>query len=151
MLSSLLVNFGLWLAKLGGWAAPACARRHWAETDQVELDRISRRLAAELSKPDCTERHFPECREHHWDGSDQAVLDDANARIVAWQERALRQWPTLSPAIVERATALAADAENKYPSGYGEAKRHDVYARLTKEFPQTARRNIGLAVELSLP
>jgi hypothetical protein len=33
----MLVKFGLWTARLGGWKQPRCTRPHLPEDDQVEM------------------------------------------------------------------------------------------------------------------
>lgn len=52
--------------------------------------------------------------------------------------------------IVPRARELCSEAEQKYPGTSGELKRHQVYARLIKEFPSTNKRDLGLSIELAL-
>ena len=124
MWSSLLVKVGLWLARQGGWEIPVCTLRHWTADDQSKLD-LSRLQGAEAQRRLDAELAKPDCTERHW--------------------------PMLPDGLLDRATVLAADVDTRYPTGYGEAKRHDVYARLVKEFPRASRRSIGLAVELSIP
>lgn len=55
-------------------------------------------------------------------------------------------WPT--DAIVNRARALAKEWQR--PDLSGEFKRHQVLARLIKEFPRTEHSKLALAIELAL-
>jgi hypothetical protein len=63
-------------------------------------------------------------------------------------------WPETPPVVAESAPAsaieaaadrLMADAE-RFVMG-GEAKRHQVYAALIKQFPTTAKRDLAYAIE----
>lgn len=54
-------------------------------------------------------------------------------------------WPALPEALVLRARRLVSDQEGQPSSG--ESKRHQVYARLLKEFPMAAKREAALAIE----
>jgi hypothetical protein len=42
---------------------------------------------------------------------------------------------------------LVKEAEMRLGAGFGDAKRRDVYARLMKDFPETPKREIALAIE----
>lgn len=54
-------------------------------------------------------------------------------------------------AIVDRARVLATAEDVRNPaSGFGEAKRHAVYARLIKEFPAERKTDLALTIELAL-
>ena len=55
---------------------------------------------------------------------------------------------TVSAKVFERAKEIVADAETTLSGG--EAKRHAAYARLIKDFPNTMKRELGLAIELVL-
>lgn len=56
-------------------------------------------------------------------------------------------WP--DEPIIERAKALT--AEWHQPDFSGEYKRHQVFARLIKDYPGVSRRTLAMAIELSLP
>lgn len=56
-------------------------------------------------------------------------------------------WP--DEAIVSRAQALT--AEWHQPDFSGEYKRHQVLARLIKDYPDVSRRTLAMAIELGLP
>ena len=60
-------------------------------------------------------------------------------RLLAWLE---------DDALTKRAGALTRAIDTMNVSG--EYKRHHVYAQLLKEFPQTRKRDVGLAIEKSL-
>lgn len=49
-----------------------------------------------------------------------------------------------------RVRLLIQEAEQSFEPGYGEAKRHAVYARLLKEFPTRPKGQLGLAIELAI-
>lgn len=63
--------------------------------------------------------------------------------------RRLAEWldPQHDPVVLERARALAAQAEVVFGPGFGEAKRHMVYARLIKDFPDKTRRFLSRLIE----
>lgn len=62
---------------------------------------------------------------------------------AAWQ-----LYGAFDPVLLERAGELVADINDH--EGSGEYKRHQVYARLMKEFPSFTHRQIALAIELAL-
>ena len=152
----LLVKFGLWLAGLGGWAQPVltCSLRHWHAADQLNLDILRQRaenIPAPSPPPPCPLRHWEPCDARHFTSDDQAQLDVLRGAVAQAESLVAVQHPDIDPLLLLRAHELACDMESKYASGFGEAKRHEVYARLIKEFPQAPRKSIGLAVELSAP
>ena len=53
--------------------------------------------------------------------------------------------------ILRRAKVLTELYERQYGQGFGEAKRHQVYARLMKEFPTIRKRTLAVAIERALP
>ena len=55
---------------------------------------------------------------------------------------------SLDLALLDRATALIRQAE--VLEGSGEYKRHQVYARLIKEYPTRSRTELALAIEVAL-
>jgi len=53
--------------------------------------------------------------------------------------------------VVRRARVLCAEQDERCALGTsGEYKRHEVYARLLKEFPEVRKRNVALAIEVAL-
>lgn len=52
--------------------------------------------------------------------------------------------------VLQRAVSLTQLYERQYGAGFGEAKRHQVYARLMKEFPTIKRRTLSVAIERAL-
>ena len=52
------------------------------------------------------------------------------------------------PAYMDRAKILVTSIDKAEQSG--EWKRHQVYARLIKEFPQISRKDLGLAIEIAV-
>lgn len=84
-------------------------------------------------------------------------MDRTLATIARWL-RLAADW--LDPPVVvvppdqgpllARAGELVGVAERIFGAGFGEAKRHQVYARLTKDFPDISRRVISRAIEAAL-
>lgn len=59
--------------------------------------------------------------------------------------------PSGFKAWVAMAQNLCQEVEEKNPAkGFGESKRHQVYAQLQKDLPEVAKRHIGLAIEVAL-
>ena len=69
-------------------------------------------------------------------------------KIAHWL-RWLANWIDLDFSFLRiRASVLVKAAEEEVPDpGRGELRRHFVYARLIKEFPEVSRRRIGLMIE----
>lgn len=57
--------------------------------------------------------------------------------------------PEMDTVLLERARVLV-DEQEFYVDRSGEGKRHAVYARLLKDFPDTPRRTLSLAIEYAL-
>ena len=75
------------------------------------------------------------------------------AKRLARLFRRVAEWldPHYNPALLSRARELTKLAEETHVgSGFGEARRHQVYARLIKEFPSWSRRAISLVIEAAL-
>lgn len=53
-------------------------------------------------------------------------------------------------ALYHRALVLTAAADQRHSPDHGEAKRHQVYSQLQKEFPAARKRAIGRAIEAVL-
>lgn len=79
--------------------------------------------------------------------------------IASWC-RKLAQWldpvadvvvpvktPIVDSTLVEAARFLILDWESRLGAGFGEAKRHQVYASLIKQFPEQSKRSISLIIE----
>lgn len=54
---------------------------------------------------------------------------------------------SFDPVLLERVAELVAHADQV--DGSGEYKRHQVYARLIKEYPATPRSTLALAIEVA--
>lgn len=69
--------------------------------------------------------------------------------LCAWLfVRGIRQAaPDDASPLLQRARVLAQEQDAKWPDRDGEAKRHQVYSRLLKEFPTRAKREIARAIE----
>lgn len=57
--------------------------------------------------------------------------------------------PDRSP-VVKAARVLVGEAERMFGAGYGEAKRHFVYASLIKAYPNISKRVLSRAIEDAL-
>lgn len=68
-------------------------------------------------------------------------------RIAAWIDIPSPEAPP-PDGLFQRAVVLVRDADKL--DGSGEAKRHQVYARLIKEFPARSKRDISLSIEAGL-
>lgn len=166
-MASFLTRVGLWLARAGGWApehdtetcperlAP-CPHHHFDLHDQQDLDDARaeiERLKGIVPEP-CPLKH---CEGRHWQDADQGYVDGLLGEIHQAREQLEAERlktspvPDVSPALLMRTKQLCEDTEGQYAPGFGEAKRHAVFARLLKEFPACPKRQLGLAIELQLP
>jgi len=72
--------------------------------------------------------------------------------LAAWLRR-LAAWidvPAPLDALAERSYFLVRHQESQNPHSAGESKRHQVYARLIKEFPTRSKRELARAIEDAL-
>lgn len=53
-------------------------------------------------------------------------------------------------ALYHRALVLTAAADQRHSPDHGEAKRHQVYSQLQKEFPAQGKRTLSRAIEAAL-
>ena len=84
-----------------------------------------------------------------WLSDKTMALAAALARLSAWlYEEPPAPPPTPDPLAV-RADALVAWAETLSETG-GEYRRHQVYAKLLREFPGRRRCDLGLAIEFAV-
>ena len=80
------------------------------------------------------------------------------ARWGGWKEficllphECLRSHADVDPLVLETAKELVSQEETEHPEpGYGEAKRHRVYGRLLKTFPDYPKRELSWAIEAAL-
>ena len=72
-------------------------------------------------------------------------------RLARWLRR-IAEWldPLHDPILLARAKELVEKWEKELGPGFGEAKRHQVYAKLLKEFPAIAKRVISATIEEAL-
>lgn len=70
-------------------------------------------------------------------------------RLADWLDPPPPVRTSLSP-LEFRAVALTQWQDGHWPDRDGEAKRHQVYAQLVKEWPDTSRREISRAIETAL-
>jgi hypothetical protein len=69
-----------------------------------------------------------------------------------WIEEELKKRNSVAAALLARAEVLCFEQEaTSSPGTSGEYKRHNVYARLIKEFPAISKREISKAIEQGLP
>jgi hypothetical protein len=142
------VRLGLWLAQKGGWteAAPTVVTQPDPRVVE-ERDGLKEQVAklAELLHVKDVKLQMREVAVKAAQDvaakleADLAVARTAAARAIA---------PSLDDATLERVKALVASYADQSMSG--EAKRHQVYARLLKEYPAASKRDLGLAIEVAL-
>lgn len=127
-----LQRFGLWLAWLGGWSPVAADQRA---------------AAAEAARAVLADAY------HRSEKARQVAEDALQTALIEREQAAgaLRAYsaPNLAPLLFFRAKQLVAEQAGNHGVS-GEAKRHQVYAKLRKEFTQDPHRDIGLAIELAL-
>jgi hypothetical protein len=70
-------------------------------------------------------------------------------RFLKWCLAKLEPQPDHS-SLYARTKELVRWADSFAAGTSGEYKRHQVYARLMKEFPELPKRSLGLAIELAL-
>ena len=71
--------------------------------------------------------------------------------MIQWIQQFLAAWKmrkAFDPVLLIRTKELVAQFDPV--DGSGEYKRHQVYARLIKEFPTAQRRHLALAIEIAL-
>lgn len=160
-----MVAFGLWLARQGGWTFPVldhadCQVELKASWAQLDDERTAYNSAVEAARKALDDSRLADAVkaafEQSYQQAESARLATEAAMRSAIVEReqavaALKAYtaPGIASEIYHRAKVLVTlQAGNVGVSG--EAKRHQVYARLVKEFPTEPRRNLGLAIELAL-
>lgn len=74
-------------------------------------------------------------------------------RIASWLRR-LANWidpaPVAGTALSQMAAVLVRQADDTHGHASGEHRRHQVYARLLKEFPAAPKRNVSQAIETAV-
>ncbi len=142
------VRFGLWLAQRGGWSEPAPVTVTQADpatlAERDDLASQVRSLAALIHSKDVKLQMREVAVKAAQDIVDRLERDLATARTTAVRAFA----PSLSDDTFQRVKTLVAQWATHAMSG--EAKRHQVYARLMKEFPDASKRDLGLAIEVAL-
>lgn len=154
------------LDRVAAWISPPapprpCPQRHWDISDQVDLDdarkeisRLTQVLDQRPGAPPCDRQH---CDARHWTDADQEYVNSLLAQInqtrydLEAERLKASPLPEVKAALLMRAKELTDGAEHTFPAGFGEARRHDVLARLRKEFPCCPQRHAALAIELTLP
>lgn len=66
--------------------------------------------------------------------------------IARWLRR-LADYLDPPPPMLARVKQLTDEWDGKLGAGFGEAKRHNVYAQLIKEFPKVSKRELAYAIE----
>lgn len=75
-------------------------------------------------------------------------ITSALTTIAKWCGISLVATPATE--IVKEALRLCINAEETYPTQSGEYKRHQVFAKLIKVFPDSSKRQLGIAIELAV-
>ncbi len=175
---SWMTDLGLWMARQGGWQEPVilplepCAQCAVLTQQTIDLgstiDRQAVQLAqqvAELSaRPtitarcencaDVTETNASLSREIkalQVEGQGYKTIIERLSQESEDRKVLLSQ--SLESLIVPTDLVLRAKTLSAGPwaeSQGGESKRHQVYAKLIKEFPEVPKRKVGLAIELAL-
>ena len=157
-----IIRFGLWFARKGGWnEAPIIApyeqqiKRLLAEAEREASSKA--RVIDDLSLSLAEREHAIQEREARLKGlSEDAVQrEDALTRVINGMKEKIQDLQsrmataaTVSKPVFDRAGVLARDADTTLSGG--EAKRHQVYAKLIKDFPIVNKRELALAIELAL-
>ena len=149
---NIVIRFGMWIARVGGWQpAPLASLTQLSD----ELRGIMRNdvpsmvssLAQELRGILNTDLPIQVANLVHeqvqdiYDSELQHVMEEQ----AKWSVKA-HVWP--SDLLVGRARVLTDEVE--LPGFSGEHKRHQVLARLTKEYPGESTRTLAMAIELAL-
>lgn len=83
------------------------------------------------------------------------LLQGATLALVWWRLRPpspvmVPPPPATDDAVLTRARLLTLEQDMRWPDRSGEAKRHQVYAALVKEYPDLSRRRLSRAIEEAL-
>mgnify|MGYP001558843935 CR=1 FL=1 len=138
-------RLGLWLARKGGWTVPApeIVVQHVVEQDPkvvAERDELLEHLRVLTSLLGAKDAEIK---------TSQDAIRQLGTELRTIRTSAVQTWSaSLSGDTFERVKTLVSEWSGL--SGSGEAKRHQVYARLIKEFPNVLKRDLGLAIEMAL-
>lgn len=145
------MSLGLTLARLAGWEEPPVRveyRTKPCPQCPIHLEQIAT-LQATVEKQSVTlaEQNTTRLVEGQ---SYRETIHRLEVKLADHHRLLAAQLGTvaLSPDLMLRASVLT--KEPAAASLSGEAKRHQVYAKLIKEFPNESKRDLGLAIELAL-
>ena len=157
-----IIRLGLWLARRGGWnEGPIVApyeqqiKRLLSEAEQEASSKA--RVIDDLSLSLAEREHAIQEREARLKGlSEDAIQRETSlTQVINGMKEKIRDLQsrmataaTVSKPVFDRAGELAEDADTTLSGG--EAKRHQVYAKLIKDFPIVSKRELALAIELAL-
>ena len=157
-----IIRLGLWLARTGGWDETPIVAPYEQQIqrllEQAKHDASSRdRVIDDLSLTLAEREQAIQEREGKLKGLSEAavqreaslstVIHDMQRTIQDLQSR-MATAATVSKPVFDRAGQLSRDADTTLSGG--EAKRHQVYAKLIKDFPIVNKRELALAIELAL-
>lgn len=80
----------------------------------------------------------------------------AMKKYIASKLPAIAKWcgvalfPQPSGEVYTEAMRLALVAQETYTAASGEYKRHQVFAKLIKTFPEASKRDLGMAIEMAV-
>ncbi len=168
-------QLGLWLARQGGWQErleTSCSRCPKMDEQiaalQGTIDTQSTQLAQQVAELSARPTQYAVCstcpdlrheiaqltQQVNAFGVEtrtyQAMIERLSQETEARKHLLAQQLDRVKVPtdVVLRARELS---EGPWPSGQGgESKRHHVYAKLMKEFPNIPKRNLGLSIELAL-
>jgi len=164
-------SLGLWLARQGGWQEKPPAPCPTCPTIQRNLASLQETVGKQASllaqkEAELTERPqiflepppCPTCAKTQQEKAALIVESNIQNSTIRELEQKVSNLNDLlvsklektqiNPDVLVRTKELV---QAPYPDGMGgEAKRHQTYAQLIKEFPGTHKRDFGLAIEMAL-
>ena len=127
------IQLGMWIARVGGWQP----------TQTESLIQLADELRGILR--DELPATVEQVVHKKLDSLYTEEMNRAISEKAKWATKA-QVWP--SDTVVERARVLAAEVD--LPGFSGEYKRHQVLAKLIKEYPGEPKRALAMAIELAL-
>jgi hypothetical protein len=163
-----IVQLGLWLARHGGWqellpcehpdliqklhdTLVATQQSHAVTLAELATrfdGLVARNHDLELLRQETETRYRETVAEYQKVVGQLSGLTEARDKAITDLQNVTLHNEEIRPVLWHRAKYLV-DTQAKTHHVSGEHKRHLVYAALIKEFPNEAKRDIGLAIELA--